>query len=40
MDLKTISEILGHSDTSITSDIYVHIIQEQKMRAVSVIDTV
>ncbi len=40
VDLKTISEILGHSDTSITSDIYVHIIQEQKMRAVSVIDTV
>lgn len=40
VDIKTISEILGHSDVSITSDIYIHIIQEQKMRAVSVIDTV
>ena len=37
-DIKTISEILGHSDVSVTSDIYVHVVQEQKMMAVKMAD--
>ena len=40
VDIKTISEILGHSDVGVTSDIYIHIIQEQKMRAINMMDTV
>ncbi len=37
-DLKIISEILGHSDIQVTSDIYVHVMQEQKMSAVNLVD--
>ncbi len=40
IEIKTISEILGHSDVGVTSDIYIHIIQEQKMRAINMMDTV
>ncbi|MBE6852696.1 MAG: site-specific integrase [Ruminococcus sp.] len=34
VDIKIISDILGHSDISITYDTYVHVTQEQKMKAV------
>lgn len=34
VDAKTVSEILGHSDISITYDIYIHIIDEQKRKAI------
>ena len=34
VDIKIISELLGHSDISITLNIYVHVIEEQKQQAV------
>lgn len=36
--VKVVSEILGHSDTKITENIYIHLIQEQKVRAILDID--
>lgn len=33
VDLKTVSEILGHSGISITADIYAHVIDEAKKQA-------
>lgn len=38
VDIKVISELLGHSDVSITYNIYTHVIQEQKKKAVDVLD--
>lgn len=37
-DTKTVSELLGHSDTKITENIYIHLIQQQKVRAIRDID--
>lgn len=34
VDVKTVSEILGHSDITITYNTYIHIINDQKRRAV------
>lgn len=34
VDVKTVSEILGHSDVGITYNIYIHIINEQKIKAI------
>lgn len=39
VDVKIISELLGHSDISITYDIYTHVIKEQKKKAVDVLDS-
>lgn len=39
VDIKVISELLGHSDISITYDIYTHVIQEQKKRAVDILNS-
>lgn len=36
--LKTVSDILGHSQISITADFYAHIFDEQKREAMSVFD--
>ena len=36
--LKTVSDILGHSSISITADIYGHVLEEQKLKAVSALD--
>ena len=38
VDIKVISELLGHSDISITYDIYAHVINEQKKKAVEILD--
>lgn len=38
VDIKVISELLGHSDVSITYNIYTHVIQEQKKKAVDLLD--
>lgn len=38
VDVKTVSEILGHKDVSVTYNIYIHLIQEQKMNAVNLLD--
>lgn len=38
IDIKVISELLGHSDVSITYNIYTHVIQEQKKKAIDILD--
>jgi len=38
VDIKIISELLGHSSVQITYDTYVHILDEQKQHAVRAID--
>lgn len=38
VDIKVISELLGHSDISITYNIYTHVIQEQKKKAVDILN--
>lgn len=38
VDIKTTSELLGHSDVSITMDVYMHPSDEHKKRAVKVMD--
>jgi site-specific recombinase XerD len=40
IDIKVISELLGHSDISITYNIYTHVIKEQKKKAVDVLDNI
>lgn len=39
IDAKVVSEILGHADVSITYNIYIHLIQEQKDLAISMLPT-
>jgi integrase len=38
VDVKTVSEILGHKDVSVTYNIYIHLIQEQKASAINLLD--
>ena len=38
IDVKTVSEILGHSDVSITYNIYIHVIEEQKIAAIDLLN--
>lgn len=38
-DVKTVSELLGHSDITITYNTYIHLINEQKRKAVQGIQT-
>ncbi len=33
-EVKTVSELLGHSDTKITENIYIHLIHKQKVKAI------
>lgn len=40
VDIKVVSMILGHSNITITYNIYVHIIKEQKVNAVNIFDTI
>ena len=37
-DVKVVAEILGHSNTKITENIYIHVIQQQKVKAIQDID--
>ena len=37
-DVKVVSELLGHSDRKITENIYIHVIQQQKIKAIQDID--
>ncbi|MCL2189377.1 MAG: site-specific integrase [Defluviitaleaceae bacterium] len=39
VDVKTVSELLGHSDVSVTYNTYIHLIKEQKQQAVDILDT-
>lgn len=38
VDVKTVSEILGHKDVSVTYNTYIHLIQEQKVSAMNLLD--
>jgi len=40
VNVKVVSEILGHSSIKITMDIYVHLLQEQNLQAVRVLDDI
>lgn len=37
-EVKVVSELLGHSNTKITENIYIHLIQKQKIKAIESID--
>lgn len=37
-EVKIVSDLLGHSNTKITENIYIHIIQQQKVKAIQSID--
>ena len=36
LDVKTVSDILGHSDTRVTSQIYIHVLNKKKLEAVNI----
>jgi integrase len=38
VDIKVVSELLGHADVSTTYNIYVHLINEQKQQAIEMLD--
>jgi integrase len=38
VDVKHVSEILGHADVRITYQTYIHLIQEQKNSAIDLLD--
>ena len=40
VDIKIVSEILGHKDVSFTYNIYVHILEEQKTYAMGLLDNI
>ena len=37
-EVKVVSDLLGHSNTKITENIYIHLIQQQKVKAIQSID--
>ena len=39
-DVKVVSELLGHANITITYDTYIHVIDEQKLKAVQKIDEI
>lgn len=40
IDVKTVSELLGHKDVSVTYNVYIHLIQEQKQQAIDLLDAI
>ena len=36
--IKKVSELLGHCDTRVTENTYIHIIQKQKIKAIEDLD--
>ena len=40
VDIKIVSDILGHKDVSFTYNIYVHILEEQKVQAMSLLNNI
>lgn len=40
VDVKTVSELLGHADVRITYETYIHLIQEQKNVAIDLLDDI
>lgn len=39
-DAKMVSEILGHSSTSVTMDVYTHLIDEKKKQQEEIVKTI
>ena len=39
-DAKMVSEILGHSSTSVTMDVYTHLIDEKKKHQEEIVKTI
>ena len=37
-EVKIVSDLLGHSNTKITENIYIHLVKEQKLKAIETID--
>ena len=37
-EIKIVSDLLGHSNTKITENIYIHLIQQNKIKAINMID--
>jgi site-specific recombinase XerD len=40
VDVKTVSDLLGHSEVGVTYDTYIHLIQEQHVIAVETLENV
>ena len=40
VSVRTVSEVLGHSSTSITSDVYGHVMESAKAHALRLVDDV
>ena len=40
VDIKIVSDILGHKDVSFTYNVYVHILEEQKIQAMNLLDDI
>lgn len=40
IDVQTVSKLLGHNNPTITQNIYIHILEEQKAKAVEIFDTI
>lgn len=40
IDVKIVSELLGHSSITITYNTYVHLIKEQKAKAIGMLDVI
>lgn len=38
VDVKTVSQLLGHSEVGVTYDTYIHLIQEQEIKAVQALE--
>jgi site-specific recombinase XerD len=38
VDVKIVSELLGHSNVSVTYNVYIHVIQAQKIKAINMVD--
>ena len=38
VDIKTVSELLGHEEVRVTYNTYIHLIQEQKNQAIDLLD--
>lgn len=40
IDVQTVSKLLGHNNPTITQNIYIHILEEQKAKAIEMFDTI
>lgn len=40
VDIQTVSKLLGHYNPTISQNIYIHILEEQKVKAVKIFNTI